>query len=110
MSERRTGVLLGANRRMVRYVKRRVDDGPLRAKLEQLAAEHRRYGHRRLAILVRREGMVVNRKRLLRVYRTANLQVRKRASSGAWRSGAAPRRRRLAASTSVGRWTSSTTR
>ena len=36
------------------------------------------FGFRRLAVLLRREGIVVNIKRVLRVYREAHLQVRKR--------------------------------
>ncbi len=54
------------------------DDGPLRKRLEELAAERRHFGYRRLAVLLRREGTVVNLKRVRRVYRDANLQVRKR--------------------------------
>lgn len=40
--------------------------------------ERRRFGYRRLAVLLRRDGWKVNIKRVLRVYREANLQVRKR--------------------------------
>ena len=63
---------------MVRYVRIAKDDAPLRLRLEELAAERRRFGFRRLAVLLRRDGLIVNIKRVLRVYREANLQVRKR--------------------------------
>jgi putative transposase len=64
---------------MFRYKSVRVtDDGPLRKRLEELAAERRRFGYRRLAVLLRREGVVVNLKRIRRVYGEANLQVRRR--------------------------------
>ncbi len=63
---------------MVRYVRIAKDDGALRARLEELAAERRRFGFRRLAVLLRRDGWHVNIKRVLRVYREAHLQVRKR--------------------------------
>ncbi len=63
---------------MIRYVRMVKDDGPLRARLEELAAERRRFGFRRLAVLLRRDGIIVNIKRVLRIYREANLQVRKR--------------------------------
>ncbi len=63
---------------MIRYVQIPKDDVELRARLEELAAERRRFGFRRLAVLLRRDGLVVNIKRVLRVYREANLQVRKR--------------------------------
>jgi putative transposase len=61
---------------MVRYVGRRPDDSALRKRLEELAAERRRFGFRRLTVLLRREGIKDNVKRILRVYREANLQVR----------------------------------
>lgn len=63
---------------MVRYVGRRPDDAALRKRLEELAAERRRFGFRRLTVLLRREGIKDNVKRILRVYRAANLQVRRR--------------------------------
>lgn len=63
---------------MVRYVGRRPDDSALRSRLEELAAERRRFGFRRLTVLLRREGVRDNVKRILRVYREANLQVRRR--------------------------------
>jgi len=63
---------------MIRYVSIPKDDVPLRTRLEELAAERRRFGYRRLAVLLRRDGWKVNIKRVLRVYREANLQVRKR--------------------------------
>lgn len=46
--------------------------------MSELAAERRRFGYRRLDILLRREGIVANHKRLYRVYAAAKLQVRKR--------------------------------
>jgi putative transposase len=63
---------------MIRYVSIPKDDVPLRTRLEELAAERRRFGYRRLAVLLRRDGWKVNIKRVLRVYREAHLQVRKR--------------------------------
>ena len=78
ISERQACRYVNANRRMVRYVRIPKDDGPLRARLEELAAERRRFGFRRLAVLIRRDGWIVNIKRVLRVYREAHLQVRKR--------------------------------
>jgi putative transposase len=78
MSERQACRYIDANRRMIRYIRIPKDDGPLRARLEELAAERRRFGFRRLAVLIRRDGWIVNIKRILRVYREANLQVRKR--------------------------------
>ena len=79
ISERQACRYLRANRRMVRYVRRRPDDVALRKRLEELAAERRRFGFRRLTVLLRREGIKDNVKRILRVYREAKLQVRRRA-------------------------------
>ncbi len=50
----------------------------MRHRLCELAAERRRFGYRRLDVLLRREGIVANHKRIYRVYAAAKLQVRKR--------------------------------
>lgn len=60
-----------------RYVPQR-DDTDLRARLETLAMLKPRWGYRRLHWLLTREGWVVNRKRVQRVYRAAGLHVRRR--------------------------------
>jgi putative transposase len=43
-----------------------------------LAGERRRFGYRRLLILLAREGVRLNHKRLFRLYREERLGVRKR--------------------------------
>ncbi|MBR1280276.1 IS3 family transposase [Bradyrhizobium sp. AUGA SZCCT0283] len=53
----------------VRYRSRRIDDAGLRERLRTLAKDRRRFGYRRLHVLMRREGFVVNHKRLYRIYR-----------------------------------------
>ena len=78
MSERRACRLLGCDRMTVRYRSRRPDDPKLRERLRALAHERRRFGYRRLIIFLRREGFVVNHKRLFRIYREEGLMVRKR--------------------------------
>jgi putative transposase len=79
ISERQACAIAKCNRRMFRYKSRKItNDAALRSRLEELAAERRRFGYRRLHVLIRRDGFVVNHKRLRRVYREANLQVRKR--------------------------------
>jgi putative transposase len=69
MSERRACRVAGVERALVRYRSRRPDDAALRARLRGLAHERRRFGYRRLHILLRREGWAVNRKRVQRIYR-----------------------------------------
>jgi putative transposase len=78
MSERRACRVIGCQRMTVRYRSRRPDDPHLRERLVALARERRRFGYRRLLIFLRREGFVVNHKRLYRVYREERLMVRKR--------------------------------
>jgi len=46
--------------------------------LRDLASQRRRFGYRRLHILLRREGIEVNHKKLYRLYREERLTVRKR--------------------------------
>ena len=50
----------------------------LRARLRTLAQVRRRFGYRRLHVLLRREGFIVNHKRLFRLYREERLIVRRR--------------------------------
>jgi putative transposase len=78
MSERRACVVIGTDRSSVRYLGRRPDDAVLRERLRALAGERRRFGYRRLHVLLRREGLVVNRKKTQRLYREEGLAVRKR--------------------------------
>lgn len=78
ISERRACLILGADRTSVRYVGRRGDDALMRARLRALAGERRRFGYRRLGLLLRREGMVLNHKKLRRLYAEERLQVRRR--------------------------------
>jgi putative transposase len=78
VSERRACSALGADRTSVRYCSRRPDDMALRARLRELASVRRRFGYRRLHILLRREGVVMNHKKLRRLYREERLQVRRR--------------------------------
>jgi putative transposase len=78
MSERRAIRVIGADRTSVRYQSTRPDDAPLRERLKTLAQERRRFGYRRLHVLLRREGHAVNRKRIQRLYREEKLTVRRR--------------------------------
>jgi putative transposase len=78
MSERRACQAIGCQRMTIRYQSRRPDDPRLRERLVALARERRRFGYRRLLIFLRREGFVVNHKRLFRIYREERLMVRKR--------------------------------
>jgi len=50
----------------------------MQKKITALSEKHPRYGYRRITVLLRREGMEVNAKRVQRVRRMAGLQVRKK--------------------------------
>jgi putative transposase len=63
---------------MVRYRSRRPDDDAARVRLRELAASRRRFGYRRLHILLDREGSYMNLKKLRRLYAEERLQVRRR--------------------------------
>ena len=62
----------------MRYRGSRGDDGDLRGRLRALASERRRFGWRRLMILLAREGVAPNHKKLRRLYAEERLQVRRR--------------------------------
>ncbi len=70
--------LIGISRSLYRYEAKRPDDGELRKRLSELAEQKRRYGYRRLHVLLRREGWAINCKRTYRLYHEADLMVRKR--------------------------------
>ena len=62
---------LGIARSTARYKSKRPGDLPLRTRLAELAGERPRWGYRRLHVLLHREGELVNRKRVYRVYTEA---------------------------------------
>ena len=78
LSERRACQIVGADRKMVRYRSHRPPDTELRARLRDLANERRRFGYRRLFVLLRREGEPSGINRIHRLYREEGLCVRKR--------------------------------
>ena len=78
LSQVRACRLVGLNRSSMNYRPRRPDDSLLRQRLRELAAERRRFGYRRLGWLLEREGHVMNRKKLYRLYREERLMVRRR--------------------------------
>jgi putative transposase len=69
VSQRRACQAISADRSSMRYRSVRPDDAALRGRLRELAAIRRRFGYRRLLILLRREGTLVNHKKLRRLYR-----------------------------------------
>jgi transposase InsO family protein len=80
MSERRACTIVAADRKMIRYCPRRPPDTELRARLRELANRRRRFGYRRLFILLRDQGEPSGVNRIYRLYREEGLAVRKRRS------------------------------
>ena len=78
MSERRACKAIGCCRMTVRYQSTRPDDRDVRERMVALARERRRFGYRRLHVLLRREGYEINHKKLFRLYREEKLTVRRR--------------------------------
>jgi putative transposase len=79
LSERRACRLVGMARTSCRYERQRPgEEEKLKARLHTLAGERRRFGYRRLTVLLRREGWTVNHKRVYRLYRQEGLGVRRR--------------------------------
>jgi putative transposase len=78
VSQRRACDVIGADRTSVRYRGRRLPDMAIRQRLRELAGQRRRFGYRRLLVLLRREGLHMNHKKLRRLYREERLQVRRR--------------------------------
>jgi putative transposase len=78
LSERRACALVGLGRSTCRYRARRPEWPALRERLRVLAGERRRFGYRRLHILLRREGFRANLKRVYRLYTEEGLTVRRR--------------------------------
>jgi putative transposase len=78
MSERRACKAIGCCRMTMRYETTRPDDAALRERMKAIAHERRRFGYRRVHVLLRREGHLVNHKKLFRLYREEKLTVRRR--------------------------------
>jgi putative transposase len=77
-SQRRACRLVGLQPKTYRYDSTRPDDSALRTRLKELASQRRRFGYRRLGLLLARQGVRVNPKKLYRLYREGRLSVRKR--------------------------------
>ena len=104
LSERRASFIVGADRKMIRYRSRRPAETELRARLRDLANERRRFGYRRLFILLRQEGEPSGIHRVYRLYREEGLTGAQAAGAAAHRGDAAgadpgrsPRQRALVA-------------
>jgi putative transposase len=78
VSQRQACHALNIDHSTVRYASTRPDDAPLREAMKAVASQRRRFGYRRIHIMLDREGVVMNLKKLRRLYREEKLQVRRR--------------------------------
>jgi putative transposase len=78
VSVRRVCDILSVSRRRMNYTSTKIDDQKLRKRLKELALERRRFGYKRLAILLKREGFYCNLKKVYRIYKEEGLSVMKR--------------------------------
>lgn len=77
-SQRKACQLVGANRASIRYESHRPEEGLLKEKITTIAHEKRRYGYRRIHMLLKRQGININHKKLFRIYKQLGLKVLKR--------------------------------
>ena len=76
LSERRSCRVGGLSRSVQQYRSKPWNDEAVIERMKALASENRRYGYLRLHAMLRREGLVENRKRTWRLYVEQGLQVR----------------------------------
>lgn len=77
-SERRACRLADLDRSTFQYEKQTGDDEALREALKALAGKRRRFGYRSLGIVLEREGLSANHKKVFRIYTDEGLSVRRR--------------------------------
>ncbi|MET3144728.1 UNVERIFIED_ORG: hypothetical protein ABIB63_000526 [Xanthomonas axonopodis] len=77
-SERRALAAIGMSASALRYCPREDRNVELRERIGALAHRHRRYGVGMIYLKLRQEGGIVNYKRVERLYREQQLQVRRR--------------------------------
>ena len=78
VSQRRACEALEVDRSSVRYRSTRPADQELREAMKAVASERRRFGYRRIHVMLQRQGIAMNIKKLRRLYGEEKLQVRKR--------------------------------
>ncbi len=77
-SERRACRLVGAHRTAIRYSTKKLEEFLLKEKIITVAHAKRRYGYRRIHIMLKRDGICINHKKLFRIYKELGLKVLKR--------------------------------
>ena len=78
VSQRRACNVMQTDRSSVRYQSKRVNDNEQREAIKRISKERRRFGYRRINVMLQREGIHMNHKKLRRIYAEEKLQVRRR--------------------------------
>ena len=78
ISERRACELIKVARPTIRYKSVTKEDKSLKARIVEIALNHKSFGYRRIAVLLKREGLVVNHKKVYRLYVKEGLNLKKR--------------------------------
>ncbi len=77
ISQRRACRLVGVDPKTVRR-ERRPDCPEIRQRMREIASVRRRFGYRRIGLMLEREGITMNHKKLRRLYREEGLAVKRR--------------------------------
>src|SRR5690606_26711043 len=77
VSQRRACEAVAVDRSSVRYRSLRPDDRELREAMKTVAAQRRRFGYRRIYVMLQRQGIEMNIKQLRRLYAAEKPEVRK---------------------------------
>ena len=76
-SQRRACQLVGVDPKTVR-LEHPPDNPEIHKEMKAIAAKCRRFGHRRIGVMLERKGMIMNHKKLFRLYTEERLGVRRR--------------------------------
>lgn len=79
VSIRRACATLKVDTSLYHYKSKRGEQAELKTRIKEIAQTRVRYGYRRVHILLRREGWLVNPKRIYRLYKELGLQLRNKA-------------------------------
>jgi putative transposase len=77
ISQRRACRLVGVDPKTLRR-ERPPDSAEIRKAMQEIVGKRRRFGYRRIGVLLERKGIIMNHKKLYRIYREEGLSVKRR--------------------------------